>query len=109
MASQLTVRMAKVFAPASFVICGAGLLPVGAAATADMILRCVSGSCSSLSFNRRSFGERRTGCRRLLVAGAASHNTAAIRKRMTARSVESAPWLSSCLRHNKAERHRYAA
>ena len=55
------------------------------------ICRCVSGSCSQLISNYSSFEERRAGCRRLLVVGAASHNTAAIRKRTTARSGEIAP------------------
>ena len=32
---QLAARLARLLAPVSFVSCGAGLLPVGAAATAD--------------------------------------------------------------------------
>ena len=51
MASQLTARLDRLCAPVSFVICGAGLLPVGAAATADRIRRCVSGSCSQSGQN----------------------------------------------------------
>jgi hypothetical protein len=34
--SQLADGSARLLAPVSFVICGAGLLPVGAAATADV-------------------------------------------------------------------------
>ena len=75
MASQLAGGLTMSCVPVSFVICGAGLLPVGAAATADRIRRCVIGSCSLQSYNCRSFGERRAGCRRLLVAGAASRET----------------------------------
>jgi len=35
---QLADELARLHAPAFFVICGAGLLPVGAAATADFDL-----------------------------------------------------------------------
>ena len=46
---QLADGSAMSCAPVLFVICGAGLLPVGAAATADFDFRRVIGSCSPLN------------------------------------------------------------
>ena len=47
--SQLATRLDGLCAPEPDEICGAGLLPVGAAASADTISRCVIGSCSPLN------------------------------------------------------------